>query len=102
MKNRFTPLLAAAALIGAAATTPARGDPAGCDAKLDALDARIAAARDARADDRVARLRAVRERVRHFCSRRRGDASAVQAPAAGPRGTAADEAPPAAGRRPAV
>ncbi|MXN79480.1 DUF1090 family protein [Burkholderia sp. 4701] len=101
MKNRLSPFLAAAVLIGAA-TAPAHADPAGCDAKLDALDARIAAARDARADDRVARLRAVRERVRHFCSRRHGQASAVQAPAAGPRGAAADGASPAAGRQPAV
>ncbi|MGZ2743723.1 hypothetical protein [Burkholderia stagnalis] len=101
MKNRLSPFLAAAVLIGAAAT-PAHADPAGCDAKLGALDARIAAARDARADDRVARLRAVRKRVRHFCSRRHEQASAAQAPSAGPRGAATDGASQAAGRQPAV
>ncbi|OJA98168.1 DUF1090 family protein [Burkholderia ubonensis] len=79
MKKRLTPLLTAALLGGA---TSAAADPAGCTAKLDSLDARIATAREARAEDRVAKLRAVRERVRHFCARRQGHASAVAAPGA--------------------
>ncbi|WP_408580380.1 DUF1090 family protein [Burkholderia ubonensis] len=79
MKKRLTPLLTAA-LLGSAASAAA--DPTGCTAKLDSLDARIAAAREARAEDRIAKLRAVRERVRHFCARRQGHASAVDAPGA--------------------
>ncbi|ORT82631.1 hypothetical protein B7G54_26225 [Burkholderia puraquae] len=78
MNQRLTPLLAAALL---AAATPAVAARTDCEAKLDALDTRLAEARTAHADDRVARLRAVRERVRHFCARSHGQASAVHAPA---------------------
>ncbi|WP_175947249.1 DUF1090 family protein [Burkholderia pyrrocinia] len=69
MKQRLTPFFAAALLAAAAPAVAAR---AGCEAKLDALDARIAEARTAHAEDRVVRLRAVRERVRHFCARLHG------------------------------
>ncbi|MGU7770949.1 DUF1090 family protein [Burkholderia sp. MR1-5-21] len=99
MKPQLTPFFAVALLIGAA--TPAAADPAGCNAKLEALDARIAAAREAHAEDRVARLRAVRERVRHFCSHRHGHASAVHAPPAHPRAAASGTAAQPAGRQPA-
>ncbi|MGU7783680.1 hypothetical protein [Burkholderia sp. PU8-34] len=98
MKPQLTPFFAAALLIGAA--TPAAADPAGCNTKLEALDARIAAARHAQADDRAARLRAVRERVRHFCSHRHGQASAVHAPPALPRGAVSGTAAQPAGRQP--
>lgn len=75
-----------------AAAAPAVAARADCEAKLEALDTRVAEARAAHADDRVARLRAVRERVRHFCARAHGHASAVHAPApdARPRGTPPD------------
>lgn len=86
MKKRLTPLFAAALLSGAA--TPAMATAAGCDAKLAVLDARIAAAREAHAEDRIARLRAVRKRVRHFCARGHGHASAAHAPAPRPPGAA--------------
>ncbi|VWC30026.1 DUF1090 family protein [Burkholderia lata] len=78
MNQRLTPLLAAALLAAAAPAVAARTD---CEAKLDALDTRVAEARAAHAEDRVARLRAVRERVRHFCARGHGHASAVHVPA---------------------
>ncbi|ABB07365.1 DUF1090 family protein [Burkholderia lata] len=78
MNQRLTPFLTAALLAAAAPAVAARAD---CEAKLDALDTRIAEARAAHAEDRVARLRAVRERVRHFCARGHGHASAVHAPA---------------------
>ncbi|WP_175867683.1 DUF1090 family protein [Burkholderia contaminans] len=78
MNQRLTPFLAAALLAAAAPAVAARTD---CEAKLDALDTRITEARAAHAEDRVARLRAVRERVRHFCARGHGHASAVHAPA---------------------
>ncbi|AOI64728.1 hypothetical protein WT21_26430 [Burkholderia territorii] len=100
MKQRLTPFLAAALL---AAATPAVAARAGCEAKLDALDARIADARDAHAEDRVARLRAVRERVRHFCARGHGHASAAQVPptAAGSTARPTGEASQTAARQPA-
>ncbi len=79
-KTRLTPLIATTLLISAA--SPAHADGTGCDAKLAALDARIAAAREQRAMERVARLRAVRQRVRHFCAG--GDIQAQAAPGAGP------------------
>ncbi|VWD46802.1 DUF1090 family protein [Burkholderia lata] len=85
MNQRLTPFLAAALLAAAAPAVAARAD---CEAKLDALDTRIAEARAAHAEDRVARLRAVRERVRHFCARGHGHASAVDAPAPGARSPA--------------
>lgn len=78
MNQRLTPLLAAALLAAAAPAVAARTD---CEAKLDTLDTRLAEARAAHAEDRVARLRAVRERVRHFCARGHGHASAVHVPA---------------------
>ncbi|NIF43527.1 hypothetical protein F3J14_22090 [Burkholderia sp. Tr-862] len=96
MKQRLTPFLAAALL---AAATPAVADRADCEAKLDALDARIAEARGAHAEDRIARLRAVRARVRHFCARGHGHASAAPAPA--PAARSADT-PPGAASRPAA
>ncbi|NIE58794.1 MULTISPECIES: DUF1090 family protein [Burkholderia] len=96
MNQRLTPFLAAALLAAAAPAVAARTD---CEAKLDALDTRITEARAAHAEDRVARLRAVRERVRHFCARGHGHASAVHAPAPDTRtpGTA-----PAATAQPAA
>lgn len=78
MNQRLTPFLAAALLAASAPAVAARAD---CEAKLDALDTRITEARAAHAEDRVVRLRAVRERVRHFCARGHGHASAVHAPA---------------------
>ncbi|NTZ05206.1 DUF1090 family protein [Burkholderia metallica] len=100
MKQRLTPFLAAALLAAAAPAVAARS---GCEAKLDALDARIAEARTAHAEDRAARLRAVRERVRHFCARGHGHASAADAlaPDAGSRGTPPDATSQPAARRPA-
>ncbi|RQU90848.1 DUF1090 family protein [Burkholderia cenocepacia] len=100
MKQRLTPFLAAALLAVAAPAVAARS---GCEAKLDALDARIAEARTAHAEDRIARLRAVRERVRHFCARGHGHASATgaPAPAADSRGTPPDAASQPAARQPA-
>ncbi|MCA8022204.1 DUF1090 family protein [Burkholderia metallica] len=77
MNQRLTPFLAAALLAAATPATAARAD---CEAKLDALDTRLAEARAAHAEERVARLRAVRERVRQFCSRGHGHASAVRVP----------------------
>ncbi|KML47048.1 hypothetical protein VL15_34210 [Burkholderia cepacia] len=99
MKQRLTPFFAAT-LLAAAAPAVAH---TGCEAKLDALDARIAEARTAHAEDRVARLRAVRERVRHFCARGHGHASAVHAPApdARSRVTAPDATSQPAARQPA-
>ncbi|MGN7981535.1 hypothetical protein [Burkholderia sp. 22313] len=99
MKQRLTPLLAAALL---AAGTPAAAARTGCEAKLDALDARIADARATHAEDRIARLRAVRERVRHFCARGHGHASAAGAPAPAARSTDATNSPPGAASRPAA
>ncbi|WP_175698742.1 DUF1090 family protein [Burkholderia ambifaria] len=96
MKQRLTPFLAAAWL---AAAAPVIAAPAGCEAKLDALDARIAEARGAHAEDRVARLRAVRARVQHFCARAHSNASGAPAPA--PAARSAD-APPDAASRPAA
>jgi len=75
-KTRLTLLLATTLLISAA--SPAHADGTSCDAKLAALDTRIAAAREQRAKKRVARLRAVRQRVRHFCAS--GDTQAQAAP----------------------
>ena len=100
MKQRLTPFLAAALLDVAAPAVAARS---GCEAKLDALDARIAEARTAHAEDRIARLRAVRERVRHFCARGHGHASAARAPApdADSRGTPPDATSQPAARQPA-
>ncbi|KAB0635515.1 DUF1090 family protein [Burkholderia latens] len=100
MKQRLTPFLAAA-LLAAAAPAAAR---AGCDAKLEALDARIADARSTHAEDRIARLRAVRERVRHFCARGHGHASATQAssPASRSSDAPAATAPAAATSQPAA
>ncbi|WP_338638964.1 DUF1090 family protein [Burkholderia pyrrocinia] len=100
MKQRLTPFFAAALL---AAAAPAVAAQVGCEAKLDALDARIAEARTAHAEDRVARLRAVRERVRHFCARGHGHASAVTAPApdARSRGTPPDATSQPVARQPA-
>ncbi|MGU7840602.1 hypothetical protein ACV22V_14130 [Burkholderia sp. AW33-5] len=100
MKQGLTPLLAAALL---AAAAPAGAARAGCEAKLDALDARIADARGAHAEDRIARLRAVRERVRHFCARGHDHASAAQVspPAAGSTDTSSGAASHAAARQPA-
>ncbi|WGY68988.1 DUF1090 family protein [Burkholderia cepacia] len=100
MKQRLTPLFAAALL---AAAAPAVADHASCQAKLDALDARISEARSAHAEDRVTRLRAVRERVRHFCARGHGHASAAHAPApdSRTRGTAPDATSQPAARQPA-
>lgn len=100
MNQRLTPLLAAALLAAAAPAVVARTD---CEAKLDALDTRIAEARAAHAEDRVARLRAVRERVRHFCARGHGHASAVHAPAPDARspGTAPGPTAQPAARQPA-
>ncbi|UVE66479.1 DUF1090 family protein [Burkholderia pyrrocinia] len=100
MKQRLTPFFAAALLAAAAPAVAAR---AGCEAKLDALDARIAEARTAHAEDRVVRLRAVRERVRHFCARDHGHASAVPAPAPDARlnGTLPDATSQPAARQPA-
>jgi hypothetical protein len=93
MKQRLILSFAATLL---AAATPASAH-AGCDAKLDALDARIAEARAAHAEDRIARLRAVRERVRHFCAHGRAHASAAHASApAAPTSSA----PPDAASRP--
>ncbi|PRG05199.1 hypothetical protein C6Q14_13825 [Burkholderia ambifaria] len=94
MKQRLTPILAAGWL---AAVAPAIAAPAGCEAKLDALDARIAEARGAHAEDRVARLRAVRARVQHFCARGYSDASGAPAPAA-----RSAESPPDSASRPAA
>ncbi|KAG8151878.1 DUF1090 family protein [Burkholderia catarinensis] len=96
MKQRLTPLLAAALLAAAAPAVAAQAD---CEAKLDALDARIAEARTARAGDRVARLRAVRERVRHFCAHGHGHASATRAPAPDARSPGT---PPGAASQPAA
>ncbi|AJY19850.1 MULTISPECIES: DUF1090 family protein [Burkholderia] len=94
MKQRPIYLFAAALLAAAAPAALAR---TGCDAKLDALDARIAEARAAHAEDRIARLRAVRERVRHFCAHGRAHASAAHASApAAPTSSA----PPDAASRP--
>ncbi|MDN7696789.1 DUF1090 family protein [Burkholderia cenocepacia] len=101
MKQRLTPFVAAALLAAAAPPVAARS---GCEAKLDALDARIAEARTAHAEDRIARLRAVRERVRHFCARSHGHASAAAhapAPDAGSRGTPPDATSQPAARQPA-
>jgi hypothetical protein len=100
MNQRLTPLLAAALLAAAAPAVAAR---AGCEAKLDALDARIADARGAHAEDRIARLRAVRERVRHFCARGHGHASAAQVPppSAGSTDTPTGAASQAVARQPA-
>ncbi|WP_244108501.1 DUF1090 family protein [Burkholderia anthina] len=100
MKQRLTPFLAAALLAAAAPAVAAR---TGCEAKLDALDARIADARGAHAEDRIARLRAVRERVRHFCARGHGHASAAHAPAPAARSgrAAPDAASQPAARHPA-
>lgn len=100
MNQRLTLFLAAAML---AATAPAVAARADCEAKLEALDTRLAEARAAHAEDRVARLRAVRERVRHFCARAHGHASAVHAPApdARPRGTPPDATAQPAARQPA-
>ncbi|VWD58550.1 hypothetical protein BLA39750_07056 [Burkholderia lata] len=92
MNQRLTPFLAAALLAAAAPAVAARTD---CEAKLDALDTRITEARAAHAEDRVARLRAVRERVRHFCARGHGHASAVHAPAPGARSPGAASQPAA-------
>ncbi|MBY4829851.1 DUF1090 family protein [Burkholderia dolosa] len=97
MKQRLTLSFAATLL---AAATPASAH-AGCDAKLDALDARIAEARAAHAEDRIARLRAVRERVRHFCARGHGQASADPGPAARASGTTQDAASKPAAQEPA-
>ncbi|HHL4082948.1 MULTISPECIES: DUF1090 family protein [unclassified Burkholderia] len=99
MKQRLTPFVAAALLAAAAPAVAASG----CEAKLDALDARIAEARTAHAEDRIVRLRAVRERVRHFCARGHGHASAAAAPAtdAGARGTPPDATSQPAARQPA-
>jgi len=100
MKQRLTPLLAAALL---AAGAPAAAARTGCEAKLDALDARIADARSTHAEDRIARLRAVRARVRHFCARGHGHASAAQAPAPAVRSTDdSTNSPPGAASRPAA
>ncbi|KFG96966.1 hypothetical protein GQ56_0111770 [Burkholderia paludis] len=96
MKQRLTPFIAAALVAASAPAVAARAD---CEAKLDALDARIAEARATHAEDRVARLRAVRERVRHFCSRGHGHASAPQAPA--PAARLPGAASPPAARQPA-
>ncbi|WP_419686222.1 hypothetical protein ACN22W_03345 [Burkholderia theae] len=93
MKQRLTPFFAAT-LVAAAA--PAVAAHASCEAKLDALDARIAEARTAHAEDRVARLRAVRERVRHFCAR-----GHAPAPDSRSRGTAPDATSQPAARQPA-
>ncbi|RQS34783.1 DUF1090 family protein [Burkholderia sp. Bp8992] len=100
MKQRLTPFFAATLL---AAAAPAVAAHASCEAKLDALDARIAEARSTHTEDRVARLRAVRERVRHFCARGHGHASAAQAPApdARLRGTAPDATSQPVARQPA-
>ncbi|CAD9219077.1 conserved exported hypothetical protein [Burkholderia cenocepacia] len=100
MKQRLTPFLAAVLLAVAAPAVAARS---GCEAKLDALDARIAEARTTHAEDRVARLRAVRERVRHFCARGHGHASTARAPTpdADSRGTPPDAASQPAARQPA-
>ncbi|WP_244109365.1 DUF1090 family protein [Burkholderia anthina] len=100
MKQRLTPFLAAALLAAAAPAVAAR---TGCEAKLDALDARIADARGVHAEDRIARLRAVRERVRHFCARGHGHASAAHAPAPAARSgrAAPDAASQPAARHPA-
>ncbi|MDN7912944.1 DUF1090 family protein [Burkholderia cepacia] len=76
MNQRLTPFLAAVMLAAAAPAVAARAD---CEAKLEALDTRLAEARAAHAEDRVARLRAVRERVRHFCARGHGHAVASRA-----------------------
>jgi len=101
MKQRLTPLLAAALL---AAGAPAAAARTGCEAKLDAIDARIADARGTHAEDRIARLRAVRARVRHFCARGHGHASAAQeAPAPAVRSTDdSTNSPPGAASRPAA
>ncbi|MDW9243334.1 DUF1090 family protein [Burkholderia cepacia] len=100
MNQRLTPFFAVVMLAAAAPAVAARAD---CEAKLEALDTRVAEARAAHAEDRVARLRAVRERVRHFCARAHGHASAVHAPApdARPRGTPPDATSQAAARQPA-
>ncbi|KWF70851.1 hypothetical protein WT57_10250 [Burkholderia pseudomultivorans] len=98
MKQRLAPFFAATLL---AAAAPAAVAHAGCEAKLDALDARIAEARAAHAEDRIARLRAVRERVRHFCARGHGHASAAAAPADRPRGAPPEAASQPAARQPA-
>ncbi|RQT27818.1 DUF1090 family protein [Burkholderia cepacia] len=100
INQRLTPFLAAVMLAAAAPAVAARAD---CEAKLEALDTRLAEARAAHAEDRVARLRAVRERVRHFCARGHGHASAVHAPApdARPRGTPPDATSQPAARQPA-
>lgn len=100
MNQRLTPFFAAVMLAAAAPAVAARAD---CEAKLEALDTRLAEARAAHAEDRVARLRAVRERVRHFCARGHGHASAVHAPApdARPRGTPPDAISQPAARQPA-
>ncbi|AZQ50125.1 DUF1090 family protein [Burkholderia cenocepacia] len=98
MKQRLTPFVAAA-LVAAAA--PAVAAASGCEAKLDALDARIAEARTARAEDRIARLRAVRERVRHFCARGHASAADAPAPDAGARGMPPDATARPVARQPA-
>ncbi|MCA8216051.1 DUF1090 family protein [Burkholderia cepacia] len=100
INQRLIPFLAAVMLAAAAPAVAARAD---CEAKLEALDTRLAEARAAHAEDRVARLRAVRERVRHFCARGHGHASAVHAPApdAHPRGTPPDATSQPAARQPA-
>ncbi|KWA46186.1 hypothetical protein WL27_05005 [Burkholderia multivorans] len=99
IKQRPIYLFAAALLAVAAPAALAR---TGCDAKLDSLDARIAEARAAHAEDRIARLRAVRERVRHFCAHGRAHASAAHASAAhaSTPGAPTSSAPPDAASQP--
>ncbi len=99
------PIFAAALL---AAAVPASAAQQACEAKLAALDARIADARESHTEERVARLRAVRERVRHFCAHEQGDVSASDAQATPtqptqptqPTSTPARPAPRPAARQP--
>ncbi|MDF3083926.1 DUF1090 family protein [Burkholderia sola] len=97
MKQRLTPFAAAALLAAAAPAVAASG----CEAKLDALDARIAEARTAHAEDRIVRLRAVRERVRHFCARGHASAAPAPVPEADSRGTPPDATSQPVARQPA-
>ncbi|RQM52324.1 MULTISPECIES: DUF1090 family protein [Burkholderia] len=99
MKQGLMPIFTAALL---AAAVPASAAQQACEAKLAALDARIADARESHTEERVARLRAVRERVRHFCAHEQGDVSAsdAQATPTHPTSTPARPTPRPAARQP--
>jgi hypothetical protein len=97
MKQGLMPIFAAALL---AAAVP-RAPPSRPARPSSPHSTRIADARESHTEERVARLRAVRERVRHFCAHEQGDVSAsdAQATPTQPTSTPARPAPrPAAGQ----